>query len=154
MPASFETLYRNEFVSMVRLAHLLTGSNDGAEDIAHEAFLRVRHRADDLANPVGFLRATVVNLSKNWQRSQIRRGVRERRSAPRDVIVDGTSRVGEHDELLALIDGLPFRQRAVVVARYWLDLPETEIAEFVGCRPGTVKSLNARALASLRRELG
>lgn len=153
MAESFEELYRDEYAAMVRLAHLLTGSNDAAEDVAHEAFLRVRSRVAGMSNPVGYLRVTVVNLAKNWQRSQSRRVLRERRTSPRESTSDDAAQVGEHDELLALIDGLPFRQRTVIVARYWLDLPESEIAALVGCRPGTVKSLNARALTALRKEL-
>jgi RNA polymerase sigma factor (sigma-70 family) len=61
--------------------------------------------------------------------------------------------VAHHEELLGLVDRLPFRQRTVLVARYWLDLPESEIAALVGCRPGTVKSLASRALTTLRKEL-
>ena len=45
------------------------------------------------------------------------------------------------------------RQRAAVVLRYYEDLPETEIAQIIGCRPGTVKSLLDRATKKLRKEL-
>jgi len=69
-------LYRDEFIAMVRLAHLLTGSNVAAEDIAQEAFLRLEGRLDELNNPGGYLRTIVVNLSRNWQRSRARRGDR------------------------------------------------------------------------------
>ena len=48
---------------------------------------------------------------------------------------------------------LPYDQRAVVVLRYWLGLSEAEIAESLGCRPGTVKSRHSRALRILRKEL-
>jgi DNA-directed RNA polymerase specialized sigma24 family protein len=60
----------------------------------------------------------------------------------------------ECEQLLELLDALPYRQQAVLVLRYWLDLTEAEIAEALGCRPGTVKSLCARALTRLRKELG
>jgi RNA polymerase sigma factor (sigma-70 family) len=63
---------------------------------------------------------------------------------------DGPS---DHHELLAIVDGLPFRQRAVLVARYWLDMSEADIADLLDCRPGTVKSLASRAMATLRKEL-
>jgi RNA polymerase sigma factor (sigma-70 family) len=39
------------------------------------------------------------------------------------------------------------------VLRYYQDLPEAEIANLLGCRPGTVKSTLSRALATLRKEL-
>ena len=45
---------------------------------------------------------------------------------------------------------LPARQRAAVVLRYWHDLDERDIADALGCRPGTVGSLLHRAIARLR----
>ncbi len=151
MDDDFERLYRNELAGLVRLAHLLTGSNVAADDIAHEAFLKVRDRWSSLENPGAYLRVVTVNLSRNWSRSDGRRTARERRFATADA--DAADDVDSHEGLLALVDHLPFRQRAVLVARYWLDLPESEIAELVGCRPGTVKSLASRALSILREEL-
>ena len=60
----------------------------------------------------------------------------------------------EFTDVLTIVDGLPYRQRAVLVLRYWLDLSEDQIASHLGCRNGTVKSLSARALGRLREELG
>lgn len=149
----FERLYRNDFVRAVRLAHLLTGSNDAAEDIAQEAFVRVRTVRTEIRDPQAYLTTTVVRLCRNWQRGRRRRMAREQRRAV-DVYALETScgEVDRHEELLALVDRLPFRQRTVLVARYWLDLPEADIAVLVGCRPGTVKSLASRALDTLRQE--
>ena len=58
-----------------------------------------------------------------------------------------------HQPLLDVIDALPYRQRAVLVLRYWLDLSEIEIASALDCRPGTVRSLHFRALATLRKDV-
>ena len=57
------------------------------------------------------------------------------------------------DELADAIARLPFRQRAVIVLRYYADLTETDIAHALDCRPGTVKSLASRALAALSKEI-
>ena len=57
------------------------------------------------------------------------------------------------DELADAIARLPFRQRAVIVLRYYADLTETDIAHALGCRAGTVKSLASRALAALSKEI-
>jgi RNA polymerase sigma factor (sigma-70 family) len=59
----------------------------------------------------------------------------------------------EIDKTWAAVCRLPARQRAVIVLRFYQDLPETEIAALVGCRPGTVKSRLSRGLAALRKEL-
>jgi RNA polymerase sigma factor (sigma-70 family) len=56
-------------------------------------------------------------------------------------------------ELLSALDVLPDRQRAAVVMRFWLDLGEREMAQILRCRPGTVKSLLSRALATLREAM-
>lgn len=57
------------------------------------------------------------------------------------------------DELTDAIARLPFRQRAVIVLRYYADLTEADIANALECRPGTVKSLSSRALAALSKEI-
>jgi RNA polymerase sigma factor (sigma-70 family) len=149
----FDRLYRDDFLRAVRLAHLLTGSNDAAEDIAQEAFLRVRTVRTEIRDPQAYLTTTVVRLCRNWQRGRRRRMAREqRRAVAVSALESSHGEVDHHEELLALVDRLPFRQRTVLVARYWLDLPEADIAVLVGCRPGTVKSLASRALDTLRQE--
>jgi RNA polymerase sigma factor (sigma-70 family) len=58
-----------------------------------------------------------------------------------------------HDDLWRAVSALPPRQRAVLVLRYYEDLSEQQIADAMGCRPGTVKSQAAAALAALRSRL-
>ncbi|MFT3852272.1 MAG: sigma-70 family RNA polymerase sigma factor [Ilumatobacteraceae bacterium] len=146
----FDDWYATAFRGAAQLAHLLTGSNEVAEDLAQDAMLKVRDRDDQLSNRDAYLRVVIVNLARNWHRSRQRRLLRDRRAATPDAAAEAHEYAG----MLAVVDRLPFRQRTVIVARYWLDLPESEIAELVGCRPGTVKSLASRAMDTLRRELG
>jgi RNA polymerase sigma factor (sigma-70 family) len=61
--------------------------------------------------------------------------------------------VDERQDLRRALAGLTTRQRAVLVLRYWEDLPEYEVAELLGCSVGTVKSTASRALAHLRARL-
>jgi RNA polymerase sigma factor (sigma-70 family) len=49
-----------------------------------------------------------------------------------------------------LLAGLPRHQRAVIVLRFYCDFTEAEIADVLGCSPGTVKSRTHRALVALR----
>jgi RNA polymerase sigma factor (sigma-70 family) len=144
----FDAFYRAQYAKTVRLARLLTGSAMAAEDLAQEAFIRVHRHASRLENPGGFLRTTTVNVCHNWHRSRRREALRIVRVGP-----PAESLSLEAQELDAVVAALPYRQRAVLVLRYWLDLSEADIARSLECRPGTVKSLQARALADLRKEL-
>jgi RNA polymerase sigma factor (sigma-70 family) len=145
----FEDFFRLNYAGTVRLAHLLTGSNDSAEDLAQEAFRRVYPRYLDLREPAQYLRAVTVNACRNWHRGRSREADRFRRHG-----TSPTETESAHDELLDTIRTLPYRGQAVLVLRYWMDLSEAEIAESLGCRNGTVKSIHARALAAIRKELG
>jgi RNA polymerase sigma-70 factor (sigma-E family) len=141
-----EALYRSERDRMVRLALLLVGSAEDAEELVQEAFVRLARARGTLENPPSYLRTTVVNLS----RSHLRHLRVQRRQPPiRPRLIENP----ELDETWGAICRLPFRQRAVVVLRYYQDLSEAEIARVLDCRPGTVKSNLHHALARLRREL-
>jgi RNA polymerase sigma factor (sigma-70 family) len=144
----FEELYRSQRSSVVRLVRLLTGSDAQAEDLAHEAFLRVYRRDAPIDEPVSFLRAVTVNVCRNWHRGRQREQLRVVRHGPDADRVSPQAR-----ELDASLGRLPYQERAVIVLRYWLDLSEAEIARTLECRPGTVKSRHSRALRKLNKEL-
>jgi RNA polymerase sigma-70 factor (sigma-E family) len=143
--AAFDAFYREQFDRMARLAYLLTGDSAAAEDLAQEALSRVQGRFDRLNSPVAYIRTTLVNLCKRHRGDRARERVAVERLRPLAPAPP------EARELFDAIEALPARQRAVVVLRYYEDLSEAEIAASLGCRPGTVKSLSARALRSLRR---
>jgi RNA polymerase sigma-70 factor (sigma-E family) len=149
-PEPFDLFFRSSYAGAVRLAHLLTGDRWGAEDIAQEAYSRLHPRFAELDNPEAYLRVSVVNAAQSFHRRRGRERARlQRVAAPGSAeAVDGGAR-----ELLDAIDHLPYRQKAVVVLRYYEDLSEAEIATVLGCRPGTVKSLASRALAHLSKEI-
>lgn len=55
--------------------------------------------------------------------------------------------------VLAAVARLPQRSREVLAFRYYLDLPDSEIAAVLGVSRGTVSSTASRALAILGRDL-
>ena len=57
------------------------------------------------------------------------------------------------DQMWQLMAGLPRSQRAVLVLRFYEDLPDDEIAALLGCGQSTVRSQAARALAKMRTML-
>lgn len=140
----FDELYRAEFEPMVRLAYLLTGDRETALEVTHDAFVVTCERWSRLDRPGGYLRTAVVNRCRDLGRRQ-----RFRSSAP----VPERSVVGPDDDLADAIAALPPKRRAAVVLRYYLDLTEADIAETLGVRPGTVKSLLSRGLAELKASL-
>lgn len=144
----FNDLYRGHLRDTVRLARLLTGSVAAAEDLAHEAFIRVYRRDISIDEPVPFLRTVTVNVCRDWHRARQREHLRVVRHGPDADRVSPAAR-----ELDASLARLPYPERAVIVLRYWLDLSEADIAATLGCRPGTVKSRHARALRKLNKEL-
>jgi RNA polymerase sigma factor (sigma-70 family) len=142
-----EALYRAQRLAMVRLARLLTDSPAVAEEIVQEAFIRFARSLGHKDEPAAYLRVIVVNLCRSYQR----RSIVERRFAPKPTTVFG---MPEIDETWDLVRKLPFRQRAVLMLRYYEDLSVADIAQVLGCRPGTVKSSLHRGLAVLRQQLG
>ena len=143
---TLDGVYRTQRLGMVRLAHLITGSNTVAEEIVQEAFIRLQEHWDRPDNPQAYLRAIVINLCKTHLR---RRDYERRLPAPTERVVFPP----EIDETWLAICRLPFRQRAVLALRFYEDLPESEIALILGCRPGTVKSTIHRGLDRLRKEM-
>lgn len=145
---SFIAFYRKEYPGAVRLALALTQWRDGSEDIVQDSFARVQPRFAALETPGGYLRVTVVNMCREAERRRRReRGRLELAGSVGDRVP------AEARELLDVLAALDYRPRAVLVLRYWAGWSEAEIADALGCRPGTVKSLASRALARLRKEL-
>ena len=142
----FDDLYRSHFASLMRVACLMSDSVAAAEDAVHEVFIRCAPRLDQLDHPASYLRVAVVNEC----RRRHRKWKREHHSA----VPDQTDEV-PHEllETRAALSRLSTRKRAAVVLRYFVDIPDEEIAEVLGCRPSTVRSLLRRAITELKEEL-
>jgi RNA polymerase sigma factor (sigma-70 family) len=147
-PGDFASFYRARWNDAVRLAFVISGDPTIAEDVAQESLARVQARFDQLLDPWPYTRMVVVNGCRSWARVRAREAARFRLLGPSPTECDQ-----QVLELLGSIDRLPFRQKAVIVLRYYEDLSEQEIADALGCRPGTVKSLASRALARLATEV-
>lgn len=145
---SFDDFFRSSWAWAFRLAYLLTRDRAAGEDVAQQAMVDVLRRWESIDNPGGYLRRSIVNRANNLARaSKVRR-----EKLPVLAADDSWLAMPEANEMIDALAALPYRQRAVIVMRYYLDLSEAEIAETLGCRPGTVKSLCWRGLRQLRRE--
>jgi RNA polymerase sigma-70 factor (sigma-E family) len=128
------------------------------------------HRADDL------VQAAMTRLYLGWDKASsaesidayvrtilVREFIRERRTSwarrvsvtdqPPELPPPPPDREGFLD-LRSAVAGLPPRQRAVLVLRFYCDMNIDQVARVLGCTPGTVKSQTAKALVTLRRVLG
>ena len=147
-------LYLDEYRSLVKLASLLLDDRGACEEVVQDAFVRTLVAwpgLRDRAKAPAFLRSAVLNAA----RSRMRRlsVVRRHPTAPPGA-VDGADReLVEHAVVVAELRRLPARQREAVALRYYLDLSEAEIAEAMGCSPGSVKTHLHRALATLATRL-
>jgi RNA polymerase sigma-70 factor (sigma-E family) len=146
---AFRRLYAEQFGGLVRLAYLTTGCMPAAEDVVQDAFVQLHRRWSRVEHPPAWLRRAVISRCTSW----VRRRVLERRHSRTAewVVVPGLS--PDATAVRAALARLKPRQRAALFLRYYLDLPEAEIAEALGCRPGTVKSLLHRGLAVLKESL-
>lgn len=147
MDADFAAFYRAEHEGQVRRAFLLTGSNETANDVVHDAFIAVHQRFRDLDHPAGYLNRVVINGCRDVAR---RRRTTHRllaRLAPQEP------ESPDHDVLDDLLAALPFNQRAAVVLRFYAQLSHREIADALDCPIGSVGPWINRALAALRKEL-
>jgi RNA polymerase sigma factor (sigma-70 family) len=146
--SSFDEVYATESRAIIGLAALLVGSQEVAEELAQDAFLRLFEHFDEVTNPAGFLRTVVVRLCLTWQR----RHATEQRLV-RKVGVERPSSIPEVDETWEALGRLDPDRRTVLVLRYYEQLRHHEIAELLGCPAATVRSRTRRALKDLRKEL-
>lgn len=151
---SLDELYGAHSPAALRLAYLLTADRELAQDLVHDAFVRLFARYRDLRDPDQFeayLRKTIVNLSKDQRRKKaIERAYIAREKRPEAV----ANPDGSDEDLRAALMKLPRRQRAAVALRYLEDLSEQQTAEAMDTSVAAVKALTQRGAASLRRHLG
>lgn len=147
--SEFDLVYAAHYVSLVRLAYLTTGSIAAAEDVVQDAFVEWWRRRDQVRAPAVYLRRAVVSRCTSW----VRRRVLERRHGEQGPPAYATPPSADAAAVRSALNRLNPRQRAAVFLRYYLDLPETEIAAALRCRPGTVKSLLHRGLSTLKEHL-
>lgn len=156
-PLDLAGAHRAHYRSLVRLASLLVDDVGVCEEIVQDAFVSVWRRGPALQHRdrlPAYLRSAVLNGA----RSHLRRRLVARRHlqvAPDpSPAAETTAMAGDADgQVLAALRRLPSRQREVLALRYYLDLPEAEIARTLGIAAGSVKSHASRGLHALAQQL-
>ena len=161
LQASFAEFYRESRDNCLRAVFASTGDRQAAEDCVSEAFARAwaswrrvsRHPA-----PSAWVIRTALNLNVSAWRKR-RREVpldagQDPSGAPHDAVPGADAEAGRLDSaIMAVLAGLPERQRQVVALRVFLDLNTAATAQVLGIAPGTVTAHLARATAAVRDQL-
>lgn len=138
---------------LMRRAYLLSGDLASAEDLVQNTLAKLYlawHKIKDPYAVDAYARRIMVNEHHSLWRHPWRRKERSTDLLPEVPVHDTTAQDGTGADLWEFVRGLPPRQRAVIVLRYYEGLTESEIAHTLGISPGTVKSQASRALATLR----
>jgi RNA polymerase sigma-70 factor (sigma-E family) len=150
---TFEEWTRQGVPKLLRFATVLCGDGHLAEDMVQDVVIKAERnwkRIQLADRPDSYLRKMVVNEFLSWRRKWSR-------FIPRPELEDSATPDhadlhADRDQLIAELAKLPKRQRAVLVLRFYGGLSDPEIAETLGCSPGTVRGYASRALATLRIE--
>lgn len=141
-----------------RTAFLFCGDWHTAEDLMQTSLLKLYqawHRVEWRDHPSSYARKVLLRTwldekRRPWRRVEQRDGeVPDVADSAADPELAG-ERLWARDLVHAALLRVPPRQRAVLVLRYFEDLPVSEVAVAMGCTEGTVKSQTARGLVALR----
>ena len=149
----FAEFVRARLPALLRHAVVLTGDPALAEDVVQEVLARAHGRWDRIVRmelPEAYVRKMIVNEYLSWRRRFARVQPVESVPVPASDAPDHASRHADRDALRAELARLPRQQRVVLVLRFYEDMSDAQIADVLGCTPGTVRGHASRALARLR----
>jgi RNA polymerase sigma-70 factor (sigma-E family) len=154
--AEFSAYMEARQASLLRTAYLISGDRHTAEDLVQTALAKLYlawDRVEDRGSLDGYVRRVIVNENNSLWRRPFKRREHATDQLPETAAAPSAAG-GRDEELWALVQTLPRKQRAAVVLRYYEELSEAETADVLGVSVGTVKSQTSRALAALRSRTG
>ncbi|HEV2779848.1 MAG TPA: SigE family RNA polymerase sigma factor [Actinophytocola sp.] len=155
----FEQFVGAHLPALVRYAAVLAGERDLAHDVVQDALVRAHarwRRIGAMDRPEHYVRRMVTTEYLSWRRRRARRAAALTRWAVAltpGAVVDHAEGTVQRSALNQQLATLPAKQRAVLVLGFFEGLADPEIAELLGCSPGSVRTYRSRALAVLRTEL-
>ncbi len=141
--------------SLLSTAFLLTRNASEAEELVQDTLVALYPQWSKVLaadSELAYVRRALVNRFLNRRRSKAGREVVTDVVPERPDQRDFSTVLDDRDQLRRALAGLPARQRAAIVLRYFHDYTDQQAADAMGCRIGTVRSLISRALASLRAD--
>jgi RNA polymerase sigma factor (sigma-70 family) len=151
--AAFEAIYRDHYRDVYRYVLVLTRHAEDADDITAETFeraFRAWRRSDGpKGEPLPWLFLVARRIATDrWRRA--RRVLRQRLNGTVERLPDAQADPETWLWLDAFARVLPERQREVILLRYHRDLSDADIGALMRLSPSGVRSLVARAIATLR----
>lgn len=157
--ALVDVLFRRHYAALLRLAVVMLGSREAAEDVVQDAFVSLHRRRLLLRDPEAaeaYLRSAVLNRSRSWVRRQVTQRaprplmlVREYQESSEDTVIGHA----EAESLVAVMRTLARRQREVLACRYVLELSVAETAQLLDISEGSVKAHTHRGLQALQQRI-
>jgi RNA polymerase sigma-70 factor (ECF subfamily) len=154
--AALHTVVHRDSGRLYRIAFSVLRDQDEAEDAVQETWIKVWRGWDwahDGTPPSAWLTRVCVNHCLNRRRGLLLRFRTMRRAGQLQAATNVSPPAVGHLDLARAYGTLSVKQRAAVALHYYHGFSVDECAEFMGCRPGTVRSHLARALGGLREEM-
>ncbi|SEK98071.1 SigE family RNA polymerase sigma factor [Nonomuraea pusilla] len=149
--ADFERYVEHRSARLLRTAYLLCRDWATAEDLVQDALARAWLAWRRVgADPDPYVYRILANTHASWWRRRWRGELATAEVPDGADPRDAAAALGVRDALRTALAALPRRQRAVIVLRYFEDMPDEVIAGILGCSAATVRSQASRALARLR----
>lgn len=154
-----DALFRRHYLALLRLAVVMVGSREAAEDAVQDAFAALYRNwrsLRDSEDAETYLRSAVLNRCRSWVRRQATQKaarplmpVREQHESPEDTIVSRD----EVGALVAVMRTLARRQREVLACRFVLEMSIAETAQLLDISEGSVKAHAHRGLKALQQRI-
>ena len=154
-PTDFERFVAENGTGLLRTAYLMVADLHEAEDLVQEALFKVASRwprVCRMKSPVAYARRILVNQALHGRAKRSRHRAELNATPPAEAVTN-QAQPNISDALFDALAALPPRQRAALVLRYFLDLPEADVAAALQCSVGTVKSSTSRGLKRLEETL-
>ena len=153
-------IHERFYTSIYRYISFRVDDRDTVEDLTSEVFLRLLVALRDRTAPQKTLRGWLYGVASNI----VKEFYRQKKRANQTELNDSLPSNGKspHDQLETqllrenlqiVMRGLTEDQKNVLALRFGYEMPIREVAQTMGKSEGSVKMLQARAIASLSRRV-
>ncbi len=159
-PDALAEIHDTYYVPIYRYIILRVDDHHTAEDLTSEVFTRLLHALQDKTAPANTIRGWLFAVASRVVKDHYRKHYRQEKTdldhlAPNEPVTPDKileSKISQ-EVLLEAITDLTEDQQEVIALRFGYGLPIQEVANTIGKSIGSVKMLQARAIATLSQKL-